>query len=189
MLEIRGITAEDAEVIATIHTQSWRDSYRGMLRDAYLDGDILTERLATWRSRMGEPHPGQMGFLAFRKTRPVGFVFAYPGAHQQWGTLLDNLHVVPDERGSGIGTQLLHEAAAHILKHHAGEGLFLWVFEQNTRARAYYERLGATPIERAEVTTPDGGRVMEWRYVWPNVGLLHELTRPQRFGSRRHVDG
>jgi len=61
--------------------------------------------------------------------------------------------------------------------HYAGEGLYLWVYELNTRTRAYYERLGAQPIERAVIPAPGGGTVAEWRYAWPDVELLHAATQ------------
>ena len=61
--------------------------------------------------------------------------------------------------------------------HYAGEGLYLWVYELNTRTRAYYERLGAQPIERAVIPAPGGGTVSEWRYVWPDVEVLHAATQ------------
>jgi ribosomal protein S18 acetylase RimI-like enzyme len=177
MLQIRTVTASDGEVIARLHTQSWRDSYRGILSDAYLDGDILGERQGLWRARLQSPQPGQVGLLAFNGTSAVGFAFAFPGAHERWGTLLDNLHVLPDQRGGGIGTQLLHALTGHVLAHYPGEGLFLWVYERNTRTRAYYERLGAKQIERAEITAPGGGAVAEWLYAWPDIAALHRGTR------------
>ena len=34
---IREATPEDARAIATVHVASWRTTYRGLLRDAYLD--------------------------------------------------------------------------------------------------------------------------------------------------------
>jgi len=46
LIEIRPVTFRDAEVVAALHAASWRDAYRGILTDAYLDGDILGERNA-----------------------------------------------------------------------------------------------------------------------------------------------
>jgi len=86
VFELRPVIASDAEVIAGLHTESWRDAYRGILTDAYLDGDILPERQAHWRARLERPTPGQFGFLALREATPVGFAFAFPHADQRWGT-------------------------------------------------------------------------------------------------------
>jgi GNAT superfamily N-acetyltransferase len=115
--------------------------------------------------------------LALSATMAVGFAFAFPGAHERWGVLLDNLHVIPGQRGGGVGTQLLHALTGHVSTYHPREGLFLWVYELNTRTRAYYERLGAKQIERAEINASGGGTVAEWLYAWPDIEFLHMATR------------
>ena len=56
--------AGDAEAVAALHTRSWRESYRGEFSDAYLDGDLLGERLGVWRERLGSPAANQLVQLA-----------------------------------------------------------------------------------------------------------------------------
>ena len=41
MIALRQAEASDADVIARLHAASWREHYRGMLADAYLDGDLV----------------------------------------------------------------------------------------------------------------------------------------------------
>ena len=177
LFEIRPVIAGDAEIIAGLHTESWRDAYRGILADGYLDGNILSERQAHWRARLDDPTPSQFGLLALLDSVAVGFAFAFPHADERWGTNLDNLHVRPTVRGGGIGSRLLHAVTLQILRHHSGEGLYLWVYELNVRTRAYYERLGAQQIERAVIAAPGGGTVAEWRYAWPDIDVLHAATK------------
>src|SRR6188768_3459087 len=42
---LRPATAGDAGQIAALHADSWRRHYRGAYSDAFLDGDVLTDRL------------------------------------------------------------------------------------------------------------------------------------------------
>ena len=56
-------------------------------------------------------------------------------------------------------TPVAHERATH-------PGLFLWCYEQNTRARAFYERQGAEAVEQILYAAPDGQWYPEWRYAW-----------------------
>ena len=44
---------------------------------------------------------------------PVGFAFASLDEDPTWGTLLDNLHLLPSHQGTGIGRGLL-AAVAHV---------------------------------------------------------------------------
>ena len=175
MLELRAIRNGDEAVIAQLHAASWRDSYRGILSDAYLDGDLVAERRTVWRGRLDNPQPGALGLLALSGSAAVGFAFAFGGADRRLGTLLDNLHVLPSRRGAGVGTRLLHELSGQLPR----GALHLWVYAQNTRARAYYERLGARELEQDSADTPEGGKVAACLYAWPDVALLHRLTRPK----------
>ena len=165
----------DEDIVAQLHAASWRDAYRGIVSDAYLDADIVAERRSVWRDRLHSPQPGQLGLLATSGAAAVGFAFAFAGADERRGTLLDNLHVLPGHRGAGVGTRLLHELSGQV----PGGGLHLWVYAQNARARAYYERLGARELEQDSADTPDGGKVVACLYAWPDVALLHRLTRPK----------
>lgn len=67
------------------------------------------------------------------------------------GDLLDDLYLRPDLRRQGIGTLLLDE-----VRRHSPDGVSLYVFQQNTGARAFYERHGFTVLD-----TNDGSRNME----------------------------
>jgi hypothetical protein len=48
----RAATPHDIEAIARLHADSWRRHYRGALPDAYLDGDLVAERLSVWTDRL-----------------------------------------------------------------------------------------------------------------------------------------
>jgi len=74
---------------------------------------------------------------------------------------LDAIYVRPDAQGEGIGSALLD-----LVKTLRPGGFSLWVFETNTRARAFYARHGL--VER-ELTDGSGNEEkapdirMEWR--------------------------
>ncbi|HEY4022263.1 MAG TPA: GNAT family N-acetyltransferase [Pseudonocardiaceae bacterium] len=67
------------------------------------------------------------------------------------GDLLEHLYLRPDVRRQGIGTVLLDE-----VKRHSPDGVSLYVFEQNTEARAFYAYNGFTVLD-----TSDGAGNME----------------------------
>ena len=67
------------------------------------------------------------------------------------GDLLEHLYLRPDARRQGIGTLLLDE-----VRRNSPDGVSLHVFQQNTEARAFYERHGFTVFD-----TSAGERNME----------------------------
>ena len=84
----------------------------------------------------------------------IGFAHTVFEADPRWGALLDNLHVVHDEKRRGIGSRLLAMTAEAVLER--GTGLYLWVLEQNLDARAFYEARGGRYVERVPVPAPAG---------------------------------
>ena len=57
--------------------------------------------------------------------------------------LLDNLHVIPEKHGRGIGRQLMAAVAQWVAERAPDATLYLWVFEKNVAAREFYRKLGA----------------------------------------------
>jgi GNAT superfamily N-acetyltransferase len=168
----RPITYSDVAAIAAIHAASWRNAYRGILRDEFLDGDILANRVALWEQRLSPCPPEHFGFLAYIDDQPVGFTFAFGNCDARWGTMIDNLHVLPDLKSLGIGRSLLTAACIRALQIYPQAGLHLWVFEQNTAARRFYERIGGQVIERVTTEVPGGGEGSEWLYAWPSTNSM-----------------
>jgi ribosomal protein S18 acetylase RimI-like enzyme len=177
---IRQISDQDALALASIHAASWQSSYRGIFQDTFLDSHLLENRLALWNSRLNPIAKGHFGYLATAAETPIGFGFAFGGHDPYWGTQIDNLHVVPDLKGRGIGKRLLLYLGEHAQAAYPNAGLYLWVYERNTNARRFYERLGGEPVERAIIEPPGGGEVAEWRYAWRETTSLLETLRAER---------
>lgn len=74
---------------------------------------------------------------AFLGERLVGVVAWRPG----W---VDQLYVLPDAQGFGIGSALLAQAMAD------QEEVQLWTFQANRDARRFYEARGFTPVRTTD---------------------------------------
>ncbi len=161
----------DAEAIAELHAASWRVTYRGAMRDAYLDGDVVSERRTLWRERLSAPAPHQHVFVAEADDVVIGFACAYAADDATWGTQLDNLHVRTGEQGRGTGTRLIATLADWNRATHPGVGLYLWVLDDNRAARRFYDHLGAADAGGDLWHAPDGSALPVRRYVWPAAAL------------------
>jgi GNAT superfamily N-acetyltransferase len=164
-MRLRAATAVDAAAIAALHAASWRATYRGSLRDDYLDGEVGAERLALWTERLARPAANQHVLVA-DDGEPIGFACAYGCDDEQFGTQLDNLHVRHDRHGGGVGARLIAAVAAWCAATHPGTGLYLWVVDRNAAARRFYDRLGGVDVGGDLWAPPDGTRVPVRRYVW-----------------------
>jgi ribosomal protein S18 acetylase RimI-like enzyme len=167
-ITIRSATEADAAEIAAIHTASWRDAYAGILAAEFLNGDIESDRLDLWSRRLGERPPSQLVDVACDTTGTmVAFACSYCEADARWGSLVDNLHVLPHLRGQGVGEKLLQSMVAQLAARQSDAGLHLWVFEANVAALRFYQRLGGRVVERDTSEIPAAGGKAVLRVYWP----------------------
>jgi ribosomal protein S18 acetylase RimI-like enzyme len=171
-ITFRSACANDAEAIAWLHTESWRRTYRGMMRDEFLDGGALANRRAVWHERLHAPAPSQFVCVAEDGTRLAGFICAFANEDPVWGSYIDNLHVGYDLHGRGFGRRLIGCAAEWLVRVAPGDPVYLWVMEANARARGFYDRLGAINAETVDHPDPGGGHAPNCRYVWADPHLL-----------------
>ncbi len=164
--------AADADAVAALHAASWRSAYRDILSESYLRDGVDADRDATWHQRLDTPNEDAFGVVTLRDGAMVGFVYVIGHADAIHGALIDNLHVAPGARSAGLGPRLLEAAARGIEARGWGPRVFLWVYDANVRARAFYARSGGAEVEQVRKRAPDGQDALEWRVVWPDVAVL-----------------
>ena len=95
--------------------------------------------------------------------RDSGRITAFLATQTGW---IDHLYVHPSAQSRGHGTTLLEQA-----KRALPQGFELWTFQQNTRARAFYDTKGLFITERT-----DGRRneehLPDLKYVWRPEGKI-----------------
>ena len=142
---LRLATPEDAAAIAVVHRLAMRVSlpFLPELHTAEEDLWFVRERLSA----------NNVVWVA----EVAGAVAGYIAFHDGW---IDHLFVHPDHQGRGLGPVLLDKALED------GAERQLWTFQQNTRARAFYEKRG---FVAAEFTDGEGNeeKTPDVRYVWP----------------------
>jgi GNAT superfamily N-acetyltransferase len=153
--ELRPASVADAFQIAAFHTKCWREAYRGIVPQEYLDRVTVADRHIRWRGRLTSGV--RQTILALSGDQLVGVVTwgrtSVPGlpAHE-----LMSLYVAERHRGSGIADQLLHSSISRHPAH-------LLVFEKNPRAQAFYRRKGFVPDGHREIDADTG--IWELRMV------------------------
>lgn len=149
---IRPADAADADEIADVHLVARRTAVAAgaMPPGIHADEDVrawLRTRLAVDEVWVAEVE---------------GRVAAYARFTATW---LDDLYVLPEHQGSGLGTALLD-----LVKSLRPDGFGLWVFESNLPARRFYSRHG---LEVAERTDGSGNeeRAPDLRMEWSGARL------------------
>jgi len=172
-IALRPMRADDADNVAALHATSWRSAYRGMLTDDFLDNQVVADRHAVWRERFqGTATAPAFGIVAEDATgRLIGFSYVLLHHDPIWGSLIDNLHVLPEHKGGGIGRRLLQAVARQLGPEHT-QPCFLWVLDANEPAKRFYARMGAEFAEQAMAPPFGGVSLPEWRCVWRDPARL-----------------
>jgi GNAT superfamily N-acetyltransferase len=189
-LRFRAARPDDARAIAALQTDSWQRHYRGAFSDAFLDGDVAAYLLPMWTERLSTPHPQARTILAERGGEIAGLAHTFLGEDATWGAFLDNLHVAHGLKRQGVGTRLLALTGQAVLDWSPSSGLYLWVLEQNSDARAFYAARGGICVERDDVSPPGGdparlnGKPMGLRYAWRDASRLLPGRSADRLDQR-----
>ncbi len=172
MITLREARFSDHAAIAKLHADNWRQHYRGILSDHYLDNEVEKERLDTWYQRLRSPAENQFITMAMLEGNIAGFCCVYLNDDPVFGSLIDNFHVATNNQRSGIGKMLIRESAKKVYDKADTPKMYLWVFEANKNARIVYERLGGTCYETIDKENEDGTVSKTCRYTWDDVSKL-----------------
>jgi chorismate mutase/ribosomal protein S18 acetylase RimI-like enzyme len=154
-LTVRPATPDDADVLAALYLDARAASYPAIPRPVHPPHDVRR-----WMRSHFET-PGTEVWLAERVAGGGGRDVSTVGLLLLEDDWVHSLYVAPDLTGQGIGTVLLDLA-----KSLRPDGLGLWVFETNARARRFYERHGFVVLRRTDGSDNEEGEPdleMAWR--------------------------
>lgn len=147
----------------------WRTGYAHILPAAFLAGLSEADRAARWRSRLGTSAlPDSPTFVAVdAEDAVVGFAHTGPLRDDDLPPAgraeVYTLYVEPAAWREGIGRHLMAAVDAFWAPRDTRE-LFVWVFEANEAARAFYAALGFEPDGATQVDDFGGAQPVEVRY-------------------------
>ncbi|MDW8758677.1 GNAT family N-acetyltransferase [Streptococcus suis] len=121
---------------AYVHWKSWQEAYADLLPQEFLKNTYTLERCQDWAVR----YPQNI-LIAVMDEKVVGFA-CYGSSSQedlQEAGELYALYVLADYYDQGIGYQLIQAALEKLQSY---QTVSLWVLEGNTRAIAFYEKVG-----------------------------------------------
>jgi GNAT superfamily N-acetyltransferase len=177
-LTIRKARPADAESVARIYVESWRDTYPLVLPARLLSSMTIEGQSARWRNAIAIA-AREAVYVAEEKDRVVGMTSM--GRARDAGLGYDaeiyTLYVDPLLTGRGIGRGLLAGAFA-ALAERGHTRCVIWAHAGNP-ARFFYEAMGGKPI--AERTTAMMGvAVPEIAFGWTRLALAETSRTTSR---------
>lgn len=141
---IRKATSEDAAEIANVHISSWREAYRGMLPQEYLDQLPLSfrERMNLWRKISADDDKAL--FVAEAPQGIIGFAgYSHPREEsmKSYGEL-GAIYLLEKHQGKGIGFDLLKVGMQKLMEWNYSKA-YCWVMKTSPTIK-FYQKTGAT---------------------------------------------
>jgi GNAT superfamily N-acetyltransferase len=180
-VKLRQARLEDAEAMARVHLQSWRESYAGIVPDEILKNLNMAERVKGWKSQLGPAYQGpRFNFVAEdSQDGVVGFASGGP-LRTEWGSdmhlpeeLKDfsdgefyAIYLLKSHSRRGVGKRLF-ECVVQGLKAKGFKSMLVWVLKDNAPARRFYEAMGGLEIGKSKITI--GRELGQVAYGWKQL--------------------
>ncbi|MDO5601789.1 MAG: GNAT family N-acetyltransferase [Oscillospiraceae bacterium] len=155
------LPSDDAMAVSRIYEESWKYAYKGIIPQSYLEAIpagrwAQNAEIAPWKTLVCVENGVLAGTACFCGSRFQQF--------EGWGEVV-SLYLLPGYMGKGYGKSLLKRAVSELEKQ-GYEDIFLWVLEENERARHFYEQFGFLPAGDVLEDNIGGRNLREVRYIY-----------------------
>jgi ribosomal protein S18 acetylase RimI-like enzyme len=166
----------DAEALGHVHVASWRETYRGLLPDAYLARMSQETHTRRFARALMRPGPDDVTLAAADRDGIVGYAQGGPSRRGRPAEAeVATLYLLKSAQNRGVGARLLTQAALALAARGA-TSLVVSVLRDNFAARGFYEHLGGVAEPARVEPGPAGGLLHEVAYRWPDIRALTGLS-------------
>ncbi|GAB4464816.1 MAG: GNAT family N-acetyltransferase [Armatimonadaceae bacterium] len=164
-MTLRDATVDDIPALAALHLAAWKAAYSHILPPEQWESLTIEEFSRRWQTALETSSTENRGNRVIETQSEVAGFVSYgppkeplPTAEPPLQTAeIYALYVHPNHWRGGYGRLLLDDALLQ-LRLTGFQRVLLWTWEQNSRARSFYERLGFTqegvPILRDRFGAP-----------------------------------
>ena len=166
---VRRARIRDAGGIASVHVQSWKTTYIGIVPDAYLASLTPESRTEMWKGWLSEGKA--LTFVAEDATGVFGFASGgkVRDTIRGYDAELYAIYVLQQKQRHGVGRSLVRKLA-EALRGNGFRSLIVWVLAKNPSVD-FYVRLRGSPVAEKEIEI-GGARLTEIALGWRSLDDL-----------------
>jgi len=161
--QVRIANIDDAKGFAIVHIDTWRECYKGIVPDSYLESLDLLERTKSWEYILSRT--SQLCSVVELNQTVIGWVTCGVNRDGQEDDICEiyGIYVLPQYWGSDAGRSLFR-AAIERLDDLRPRLITLWVLKENIRAQNFYEKQGFLKDGTIKIVDIGGKELEEVRY-------------------------
>jgi len=141
-ITIRKALPEDAHDYAMCHISCWQSAYKGIVPDDFLQGMWASkeERVEKYRKAFAEPGDSEY-FCVMYAERMIGFFFMSKSRDEDKSHAGEvvAIYLLEEFWDKSYGRKIMDYAVDRLKNQNYSE-IILWTFEENARARRFYEK-------------------------------------------------
>ena len=164
---IRKALPEDAYNYAMCHISCWQSAYKGIVSDEFLCDMMIKKEQRIERYRKALTEPGDCEYYCvLYENAMIGFCIINKSQDERQALIGEiwAVYLVEEFRGKGYGSEIIDFAVRELKRVNPSE-IFLWVFEENSRARRFYEKCNFFFDGTRKESTMWGGPLTLAKYV------------------------
>jgi ribosomal protein S18 acetylase RimI-like enzyme len=151
---------------------AWRETYRGLLPDAYLARMSVEGHARRFAHALTKPGPDDVTLALADRWGLQGYAQGGPSRRGVPGEAeVATLYLLRAAQGQGLGRRLL-AAIARALAARGARSLVISVLRDNIGARGFYEHLGGEAEPARQERGPGGALLYEVAYRWTDITRL-----------------
>ncbi len=156
---IRKCTADDADGRGTVHFQSWKETYSGLMPAEYLNELRLDTLIKRAREHIDNT------FVAVSRNKVVGFSCYLQNSREfvsvKPSSEIVALYVLKEYQNCGIGKALLNAVKNELTE----KTILLFVLKGNEQAIKFYKHIGFSFTGKSILQEVSGGRIEELEMI------------------------
>lgn len=166
-ISFREAAVTDCMAVAKVHVQSWKESFRGLLPQAFLEKMSVEKRAKAFEK--GFTAESYRMYVAEAQERGiVGFAdFGEPRENIGYEAELYAIYLLPEFQRRSIGKKLFNLGAEYFARS-GKNSMYLSALEVSPY-RSFYEKTGGQIVGRKQVEI-EGAEYEELIYGWNNLG-------------------
>lgn len=161
-MEIRRIQKDDDRfAISHIYEEGWKYAYKDIVPQSYLDSIPHGQ----WASKVDQE--GVSTLVLIENDTLIGTSSCSKSRFAEFDSFgeIISIYLLPQYIGKGYGRPLLEAAIDELVKLGYSD-IFLWVLEENKRARKFYEKVGFTFSNHCLDDNIGGKELREMQYCY-----------------------
>ena len=163
-IRVRKATIKDIESIVKIKLNSWRETYKGIVNDEYLNNMDYQENYNKFKKEIENPNSKKQNYVITKNNKVIGYCKFAILKNDIYDSQIYAIYIDNKFKNKGYGTILLNYVKEY-LKTQKCKNMILWCIYRNYPSRFFYKKKGGKE-EKKMLSVIGKQKIYEISYIY-----------------------